>query len=214
MLFEEFAQAVQKSEDPRVVSFRENINSAKPEELSSLFTPRYDKDDVQKWLDTQDGFLTMQPRLDKAKSEAIAKFREKELQKILDDDFAKRYAEKHPPENAELAKLQQEVSEVKRQNKELALKTFAAKILGEKGLSLECMDYILLDEEELIEARINKLHEFIVARANEEVQGRVNKTSKPEPQGATSVQNKPLGKDAPLVARINEKLKAHAALKT
>jgi len=200
MRIEEFTQALAASEDPRAQAFRASIEAAKLEEFAALFALK--PDELQKWLETQDGFLAMQPRLEKAKAEALARFREKDLPKLLNEDFEKRYAEKHPPENAELARLTKEMSEMKQKNRALELKTFAAKVLADNKLPPESMDFFVLDDEEAIKARVESISGFIQARVNEQVQAHVNKTAKPEPAGVPTPTKVALDPKAPPAEQV------------
>jgi Trp operon repressor len=209
MTYEEFTQAVRTSESEAVKAFMAGIDAAKPEEVETLFSPKYDKDTVQKYLGTQDGYLAMQPYLDKAKNEEATRFRDKELPKLQEDYFAREYAKKHPPENPEVAALQKRVLEMEQKDKAHELRNFALKHLNEKKLPVSLLDFLALDEEEAVKTRINTFSELMTARVNEEVQARISATTKKEPAGASA--SPTLAQDAPRADRIQAKMDQFAA---
>jgi hypothetical protein len=170
MRIEEFARILQTSESKKAKTFRANIEAALPGQLEHILSPRFDAESAKEWLNTKDGFLAMQPRLEKAKNDAIARFRENELPKILHENFEKRYREKHPPQNCEVTKLIHELEAVRRKAREVELRAYAQKAASELGIPFGYVDHLILDEEEKIRARLEQFNKYAIDRANEIIQ--------------------------------------------
>ena len=209
MTITEFATWLEENrENPKVKAFLSSIEAATPDKAETVLAPQLDPVTVREYLASKDAFPALQPYLDKAKNEAILRFREHELPKLQEEYFAVKYSEKHPPQSEEakqLAEIQRKFAEMEREKKLADIKAKALQAAAGKKLPADIIDVLHLDEEEPTLARIEKLAELMSNQTNAMVEERM-KGVKPEPRTAGTVGK--VGADAPIELQIQSALES------
>lgn len=190
MTFEEFKNWIESNRDkPQAGRFLAAIEAATPDTAETILAPQLSADIVNPWLDSKDAFPVLQSRLDRAKNDALAKFREHELPKLQREYFDAEYAKKHPPTSEEakaVAEMQRKIAEMEREKKLSDVRTKALKAASEKKIPADIIDLLSLDEEETTLARLDRFAEILTSSTNAMVEDRM-KGFKPEPRaGAAS----------------------------
>lgn len=210
MTFEEFKSWIESNRDkPQAGRFLAAIEAATPDTAETILTPQLSAETVEPWLDSKDAFRVLQSRLDKAKNEAIGRFKEAELPKLLQQHFDTEYSKRHPPATEaekQLAEIQRKFAEMEREKKLADIRTKALKAATEKKLPIDIVDVLNLDDEELAIGRIDKIAEILQNSTNTLVEQRMQGI-KPEPRAGTAGPMK-LDANAPLEARLEAKLAA------
>jgi len=139
-----FLKEKEASED--VVKFVEGLKPVTSETV---------KDYVE---NTDEGKKLLQSLTDAKVTKSIESWKQNNLQKVLDDEIAKRY----PPETAEAKRLRELEKRINDQDNLLKRKdllTSAIKKATEKGLPINVIDRLLGDDEESTEKNLNLFEE-------------------------------------------------------
>ena len=118
----------------------------------------------------------LQQEGDRRVTEALKKAEKKNQDKIKE---AEKLAQMNEQEKYEYQLKQREEAIVKKE-KELALsenKNEASKILAEKGISLELVDFVVAEEADTMKSNIDKLEKAFKASVKAEVEKRLNSSS-------------------------------------
>jgi hypothetical protein len=124
-----------------------------------------------------------QSSLDSAISKAIAshdeKFNKEKLPKILEQELAKRSNEGKSPEQLKLEELQKQIEQMQSEKTRVELSNKYSKILSEKGLPLDLVDYIISADgnEEKINGNIDKFTNMFSTITDTKVKEKLNNSS-------------------------------------
>jgi hypothetical protein len=209
MTITEFVSWLEGNRDnARAKSFIAAIDAATPETAEAALAPQLDPAKVKEYLSSKDAYPVLQPYIDKAKQEAVLRFRENDLPKLQEEYFATKYSEKHPPQSEaekQLAEIQRKFAEMEREKKIADIKAKALQVAAGKKLPADIIDVLHLDDEEPTLARIEKLAELMTNQTNAMVEERM-KGVKPEPRTAGTVGK--VGDDAPVHLQIQSVLES------
>lgn len=122
-------------------------------ELSALTAER-----VEGFLDTPEGRKLLQPRLDTNFTKGLNTWKEKNLDKLVDEEVKKRNPDK-TTEQLELEKLRKEIEDERKARNRETLVNKALKLADEKKLPKDIVDYFIADDEEKTVANLTKLEE-------------------------------------------------------
>lgn len=122
-------------------------------ELSALTAER-----VEGFLDTAEGRKLLQPRLDQNFTKGLNTWKEKNLDKLVEDEVKKRNPDK-TPEQLELEKLRKEIEDERKARNRETLVNKALKVADEKKLPKGIIDYFIADDEENTLSNLTKLEE-------------------------------------------------------
>lgn len=150
----------------------ENINTTTTEENTTTNTQAeesktYTEEEVNRLL---------QAEVDRRISAAMKKAQEKQAQAVAE---AQKLAKMSAQEQYEY-QLQQKEKELNERAAQLAIlenKTEASKILAQKGLSLDLVDFVVAEDAETMMANIKTLEEAFKASVKAEVEKRLNSTN-------------------------------------
>ena len=124
--------------------------------LGELSTPTAEK--VENFLDSAEGKKLLQPRLDSNFTKGLNTWKEKNLDKLVEEEVKKRNPEE-TTEQKELRKLREEIEgERKARNRE-ALVNKALKTADEKALPKGLIDFFIGEDEDGTTANLSKLEE-------------------------------------------------------
>lgn len=115
-------------------------------------------DKVKGFLDTEEGKKLMQPRLDQNFTKGLETWKTNNLQKLIDDEVAKRNPAK-TPEQIELEKLRKEIEDERKARNREVLVNKALKVAKEKNLPDSIIDFFIGEDEEKTTANLAKLEE-------------------------------------------------------
>lgn len=113
--------------------------------LGELSTPTVEG--VEGFLDTPEGLKVLQPRLDANFTKGLNTWKEKNLDKLVDEEVRKRNPAK-TPEQIELENLRQELENQRNEAKREKLMNAAMKQATEKGLPTSILQFLLGEDEE------------------------------------------------------------------
>lgn len=215
MTFEEFKQWIDSNPDnPRARSFLTTLEAATPDKAETVLAPQLDAATVQTWLDSKDAFQVLQPRLDKAKNEALARFKEAELPKLQQQFFETEYQKKHPPTSEEakaLAEMKQKFAELERKEKHSAIREKMLQYVSEKKLPIKILDLVSIDEEDTTMKRLEDFYTVFEDSTNARSEERF-KGIKPEPRAGATPTAAKFDAKAPIESQV-EALMAAAQTK-
>lgn len=136
------------------------------EEIKGLIKPfdasKLALEDFTKLLqenDTIKGYWTSEK--DRAVTEGIEGFKKKGMQKLIDEAVKAKSNEGKTPEQIKLEELETKLAEMKKEKTIATNKANYSKILGEKGLSTDLLDFIYADEEAVFNENIDKINTII-----------------------------------------------------
>lgn len=115
-------------------------------------------DKVKGFLDTEEGKKLLQPKLDSNFSKGLETWRANNLQKLIDDEVAKRNPSK-TPEQLELEKLRKEIEDERKSRTRQELVNKALKVADEKQLPKGVIDFFIAENEEDTLTNLTKLEE-------------------------------------------------------
>lgn len=113
--------------------------------LSELKT--VSKEDVEGYLDTEEGKKLLQPRLDKYFTKGLETWKEKNLDKLVDDKVKELYPEE-TPEQKKLRELELKLEKAEKEKARESLKNKAISLLTEKELPTKLVDKLLGEDED------------------------------------------------------------------
>ncbi|MDB2109620.1 DUF4355 domain-containing protein [Clostridium paraputrificum] len=136
------------------------------EEIKGLIKPfdasKLALEDFTKLLqenDTIKGYWTSEK--DRAVTEGIEGFKKKGMQKLIDEAVKAKSNEGKTPEQIKLEELETKLAEMEKEKTIATNKANYSKILGEKGLSTDLLDFIYADEEVVFNENIDKINTII-----------------------------------------------------
>lgn len=109
--------------------------------------------------DTIKGYWTSEK--DRAVTEGIEGFKKKGMQKLIDEAVKAKSNEGKTPEQIKLEELETKLAEMEKEKTIATNKANYSKILGEKGLSTDLLDFIYADEEVVFNENIDKINTII-----------------------------------------------------
>jgi Domain of unknown function (DUF4355) len=113
---------------------------------------------VEGFLDTAEGRKLLQPRLDANFTKGLNTWKEKNLDKLVEDEVKKRNPDK-TPEQLELDKLRKEIEDERKARNRETLVNKALKVADEKALPKGIIDFFIADDEENTLTNLAKLEE-------------------------------------------------------
>lgn len=136
------------------------------EEIKGLIKPfdasKLALEDFTKLLqenDTIKGYWTSEKN--RAVTEGIEGFKKKDMKKLIDEAVKAKSNEGKTPEQIKLEELETKLAEVEKEKTIATNKANYSKILGEKGLSTDLLDFIYADEEAVFNENIDKINTII-----------------------------------------------------
>ena len=110
---------------------------------------------IENYLQNSEGQKLMQPKLDKYFNKGLETWKQNNLEKLIDEEIAKRYPEE-TPEMRKIKELEQKLAEKEREavRKELTIK--AQQLASQKGLPADLATYFIAENEELTIENIEK----------------------------------------------------------
>ena len=160
------------------------------DEVKSLFTGFIPKDQLESYLDSEEGKKLLQPKLDKYFTKGLETWKANNLKKEVEAEISKRF----PPETEEakkLRELQEKLENMEKQATREKMKNNAIKMLNEKGLPVGLADYFHADTDEGMNEIINAIEGMwkntLEAKVNERIKGKTPPAgnSNKEPSGMT-----------------------------
>jgi hypothetical protein len=103
--------------------------------------------DVEGFLDTEEGRKLLQPRLDQYHSKGLNSWKENNLQKLIDEEVAKRNPSE-TPEQKRIRELEEKIQQTERENQREKLLNKGVAHASEKGLPTDLVPYFLGEDEE------------------------------------------------------------------
>lgn len=116
------------------------------------------KEDVEGFLDTEEGKKILQPRLDKYHNKSLESWKKNNLDKLVDDKVKEIYPEESE-EQKKIRKLEQQFEERDRELKLEKLRNKAVSQASEKGLPTGIVEFFLDEDEEKTDENLNTLQE-------------------------------------------------------
>lgn len=102
--------------------------------------------------------------IDSAVSKGVESFKTKKMPQYIEDEIKKRDNSTKTPEQIELEELKKQIDNMQKEKARAELSSKYTKVLNEKKLPVEFIDFILSDNEEVIESNIGKI-ETILTKA-------------------------------------------------
>lgn len=125
--------------------------------------------DVEGFLDTEEGKKLLQPRLDQYFTKGLNTWKEKNLEKLVEERVKELYPEE-TEEQKRIRALEKKIEETERAAKRQELLNKAVKQATEKGLPSDIVDFFLGEDEETTLSNLSMFEE----KYNEAVQKAVD----------------------------------------
>ena len=136
------------------------------EEIKGLIKPfdanKLALEDFKKLLqenNTIKGYWTSEK--DRAVTEGIEGFKKKGMQKLIDEAVKAKSNEGKTPEQIKLEELETKLAEMEKEKTIATNKANYSKVLTEKGLPVDLLDFIYADEEEVFNGNIEKINTIL-----------------------------------------------------
>lgn len=133
-----------------------------------------DTNEINAFLDSEEGQKLLQPRLDKYYSKGLESWKASNLSKLIDEEIAKRYPEE-TEEQKRLKKIENELNEQKRIAQIEMTKNKAIAKLNENKIPLELAELILADSDEGFNNKFNILKESWEKELNKRIDNEIKK---------------------------------------
>jgi hypothetical protein len=147
------------------------------------------KEDVEGFLDTDEGKKLLQPKLDQNFTKGLATWKEKNLDKLVED----KYQEKHPSETEEqkrLRTLEQELEKERKARTRESIKNKAISVANEKKLPTGMIDYLIGEDEETTLSNLQKYEETVNDVATKAAEGKIKgRSPNPNPKPPVTQKN-------------------------
>ncbi|NFO87905.1 DUF4355 domain-containing protein [Clostridium botulinum] len=137
--------------------------------------------DGRSWLDRNCDIYSSKA-VNTAREKAIAKFKEEELPNILETELKKKSNDGLTEDQIALKEMQKQIEEMKAEKIKAENVAKYTKVLGEKKLPTELVDYILADDEEIINKNIDFFSNLITNSVNSSVKERLNNLDETPPK--------------------------------
>jgi len=111
---------------------------------------------VEGFLDTAEGKKILQPRLDSNFTKGLNSWKEKNLDKLVDEEVKKRNPDK-TPEQLEIEKLRKQIEDAEKARNREALVNKALKVAKEKNLPDSVIDFFIGENEDTTLENLTKL---------------------------------------------------------
>ena len=113
--------------------------------------------------------------LDSKVSKGINTFKEKTLPSLVEEGIKKRSNEGLTEDQVKLKEMEAKIKQMEQDKIKAEMSSKYSKILGEKGLSSELIDFVLGDNDEITNANIEKINKIISSsvdtKVNEKIKG-------------------------------------------
>jgi len=120
---------------------------------------------------------------DKHHNKALETWKTNNLQKLVNEEVAKRNPAKSPAE-IELEKLKKQFEDSEKARNREKLMNQAIKTATEKGLPVELLDYLVADDEEGTTANLTKFEEVFVKSVQNGVESKFKQNGREVPPGS------------------------------
>lgn len=147
----------------------DNSETEEVKEFMESMKPSLNRESVEAWTKEGEGRswldricdIYSSKAIETAKSNAIAKFKENDLQKLIDEAVKAKSNEGKTPEQIKLEELETKLAEMEKEKTIATNKANYSKVLTEKGLPVDLLDFIYADEEEVFNANIEKINTIL-----------------------------------------------------
>ncbi|SQB99774.1 Uncharacterised protein [Clostridium paraputrificum] len=147
----------------------DNSETEEVKEFMESMKPQINRESVEAWTKEGEGRswldricdIYSSKAIETAKSNAIAKFKENDMQKLIDEAVKAKSNEGKTPEQIKLEELETKLAEMEKEKTIATNKANYSKVLTEKGLPVDLLDFIYADEEEVFNGNIEKINTIL-----------------------------------------------------
>lgn len=111
--------------------------------------------------------------IDSAVSKGVESFKTKKMPQYIEDEIKKRDNSTKTPEQIELEELKKQIDNMQKEKSRAELSSKYTKVLNEKKLPVEFIDFILSDNEEVIESNIGKIETILTKAVSDGVKSKL-----------------------------------------
>lgn len=111
--------------------------------------------------------------IDSAVSKGVESFKTKKMPQYIEDEIKKRDNSTKTPEQIELEELKKQIDNMQKEKARAELSSKYTKVLNEKKLPVEFIDFILSDNEEIIESNIGKIETILTKAVSDGVKSKL-----------------------------------------
>lgn len=113
---------------------------------------------VEAFLETDEGKKVLQPKLDRNFTKGLETWKEKNLQKLIDEGV-KKSNPTETPEQKEIRELKEKFANIEKEKTRESLKNKALTTLSEKKLPSNLVDFLIGEDEETTNSNLTKFEE-------------------------------------------------------
>lgn len=159
----------------------------KTEVVEQVQTPTVSKEDIEKYLGTDEGRKFLQPILDKTVTKSLETYKEKTLPNLVDQRVKELYPDVSPEQKA-LKEMQMELEKIKKEAMREKLLNNALKIATEKNLPTQIIDRFLGEDDETTAENLTLLETILNDAVKKAIEGKL-----PELGRSPEKDKKPIG---------------------
>ncbi|WP_102335741.1 DUF4355 domain-containing protein [Salimicrobium jeotgali] len=163
------------------------------------------KEDVEGFLDTEEGKQLLQPRLDNYFTKGLNTWKENNLNKIIEDEVAKRNP-KETPEQKRIRELEEQIEQGKQEAQREKLMNKAVSQASEKGLPTDIVSFFIGEDED---STLNNLATF-EEKYNAAVQSKVDEQFKQQGRNVDGGNTDPDSEGAKFAQQLNNQKQTNA----
>lgn len=127
-----------------------------------------------------------QSQLDSAVSKGVESFKNNKMQKYIDDALKESNNKDKTPEQIKLEELQQQLDNMQKEKTRAEMSSKYTKVLGEKGLNAEFIDFVLGADDDSTTANIEKINNIINSQVQNGVKAKFSDSAYVPPKQDTN----------------------------
>lgn len=148
--------------------------------LGELSTPTVEG--VEGFLDTAEGKKVLQPRLDSNFTKGLNTWKEKNLDKVVEEEVKKRNPDK-TPEQIKIEELTKKIEDAEKARNRESLVNKALKVADDKSLPKGIIDFFIGEDEDRTTSNLSKLEEDFNSAVQKAVDDRFKNGGREVPGG-------------------------------
>ena len=174
----------------------ENAENEDVKDLIKSFQQPITRDAVETWCKDGEGRswldrtcdLYSNKAVETPRNNAIAKFKEEELPKIIEEELKKANNKKKTPEQIELEELKAKFEALEKEKTKADMTSKYTKVLTEKGLNADLINFVLGENDETTTQNIESIEKIINGAVDNGVKNKLS-TSSYTPPSESNVDN-------------------------
>ena len=165
--------------------------NAENEAVQNFLNSQVTEERVNAFLDCEKGWSILQPRFDKQFNKSLDSWKNKNLQKIIDDEIRQRYPDE-TPESKRMREMEQKIAKMEQEKLASEMRNFAITEGNDLGLPAALSSACIGDSQESTRAKLKTIETEFKAAVEREVEARLSRGYRP--RGGRGAEEEEIGK--------------------